>query len=97
MAGYYRAAVPPAIHDLMVTGINVPIHIGGATVMPGDVGSLARLLQSVRVQRVATGHEHVLLAVQLVSHRRARHPADIFVPHGRVSVVSTPAEELPLG
>jgi 4-hydroxy-4-methyl-2-oxoglutarate aldolase len=37
MAGYYRAAVPPAIHDLMVTGINVPIHVGGATVMPGDV------------------------------------------------------------
>jgi len=37
MAGYYRAAVPPAIHDLMVTGINVPIRIGSATVMPGDV------------------------------------------------------------
>ena len=37
MAGYYRAAVPPAIHDLMVTGINVPIRIGNATVMPGDV------------------------------------------------------------
>ena len=35
--GYYRAAVPPAIHDLMVTGINVPVHIGNATVMPGDV------------------------------------------------------------
>ena len=37
MAGYYRAAVPPAIHDLMVTGINVPVRIGSATVMPGDV------------------------------------------------------------
>ena len=37
MAGYYRVAVPSAIHDLMVTGINVPTHIGGATVMPGDV------------------------------------------------------------
>lgn len=37
MGGYYRAAVPPAIHDLMVTGINVPIRIGSATVMPGDV------------------------------------------------------------
>jgi len=35
--GYYRAAVPPAIHDLMVTGINVPVRIGNATVMPGDV------------------------------------------------------------
>ncbi len=37
MAGYYRAAVPPAIHDLMVTGINIPVRIGSATVMPGDV------------------------------------------------------------
>ena len=37
LVGYYRAAVPPAIHDLMVTGINVPIRIGNATVMPGDV------------------------------------------------------------
>ena len=37
MAGYYRAAVPPAIHDLMVTGINIPVRIGNATVMPGDV------------------------------------------------------------
>ena len=37
LVGYYRAAVPPAIHDLMVTGINVPVRIGSATVMPGDV------------------------------------------------------------
>ena len=37
MAGYFRGAVPPAIHDLMVTGINVPIRIGSTTVMPGDV------------------------------------------------------------
>jgi len=37
LVGYYRAAVPPAIHDLMVTGINVPVRIGNATVMPGDV------------------------------------------------------------
>jgi regulator of RNase E activity RraA len=37
LAGYYRAGVPPAIHDLMVTGINVPVRIGNATVMPGDV------------------------------------------------------------
>ena len=36
-AGYYRGAVPPAIHDLMVTGINIPIRIGNVTVMPGDV------------------------------------------------------------
>jgi 4-hydroxy-4-methyl-2-oxoglutarate aldolase len=37
VGGYFRAAVPAAIHDLMVTGINVPIRIGSATVMPGDV------------------------------------------------------------
>lgn len=37
MSGYYRAAVPPAIHDLMVTGINIPVRIGNATVMPGDI------------------------------------------------------------
>ncbi len=37
MPGYFRAAVPPAIHGLMVTGINVPVRIGKATVMPGDV------------------------------------------------------------
>jgi len=37
MAGYFRGAVPPAITGLMVTGINVPVRIGKATVMPGDV------------------------------------------------------------
>jgi regulator of RNase E activity RraA len=37
MAGYYKGAVPPAIAGLMVTGINVPVRIGNATVMPGDV------------------------------------------------------------
>ncbi len=37
MPGYFRAAVPPAIHGLMVTGINVPVRIGKATVLPGDV------------------------------------------------------------
>jgi len=37
MAGYFRAAVPPAIQGLMVTGINVPVRIGNATVLPGDV------------------------------------------------------------
>jgi len=37
MAGYFRAAVPPAIKGLMVTGINVPVRIGNTTVMPGDV------------------------------------------------------------
>lgn len=37
MAGYFRAAVPPAIRGLMVTGINVPVRIGKTTVLPGDV------------------------------------------------------------
>ena len=37
MGGYYRGAVPPAINNVMVTGINVPVRIGHATVLPGDV------------------------------------------------------------
>jgi len=37
MRGYYRDAVPPAINNVMVTGINVPVRIGKATVIPGDV------------------------------------------------------------
>ncbi len=37
MPGYYRHAVPPAISGLMVTGINVPVRIGKATVLPGDL------------------------------------------------------------
>ena len=37
MAGYFRGATPPAIRNLMVTGINIPVRIGSTTVMPGDV------------------------------------------------------------
>jgi regulator of RNase E activity RraA len=37
MAGYFRGATPPAINNMMVTGINVPVRIGKTTVMPGDV------------------------------------------------------------
>jgi regulator of RNase E activity RraA len=37
LAGYYRAAVPPAIHNVFVAGINIPVRIGNATVVPGDV------------------------------------------------------------
>jgi regulator of RNase E activity RraA len=37
LSGYYRGATPPAIHNVMVTGINIPVRIGNATVMPGDV------------------------------------------------------------
>ena len=37
LPGYFRGATPPAIHNVMVTGINIPVRIGTATVMPGDV------------------------------------------------------------
>ena len=37
MGGYYRKGVPEAIRNVMVTGMNVPVRIGHATVMPGDV------------------------------------------------------------
>jgi regulator of RNase E activity RraA len=37
MAGYFRGAVPEYQTGTMLTGINVPIRIGKATVMPGDV------------------------------------------------------------
>ena len=37
LAGYFRGATPPAIRNVMVSGINIPVRIGAATVMPGDV------------------------------------------------------------
>ena len=37
MAGYFRFADPTPIGNVMLTGINVPVRIGGATVMPGDL------------------------------------------------------------
>jgi 4-hydroxy-4-methyl-2-oxoglutarate aldolase len=37
MGGYFRTAVPDAIRDVMVTGINVPVRIGHVTVLPGDI------------------------------------------------------------
>jgi len=38
MGAYFRGVHPtPISQDLMITGINVPIRIGQATVMPGDV------------------------------------------------------------
>jgi regulator of RNase E activity RraA len=36
-AGYFRGSTPSSYRDVMLTGINVPIRIGAATVMPGDV------------------------------------------------------------
>jgi 4-hydroxy-4-methyl-2-oxoglutarate aldolase len=37
MAAYFRGAHPSALRDVMLTGLNIPIRIGKATVMPGDV------------------------------------------------------------
>lgn len=35
--GFYRSVDPSAIRDMEMTGINVPIRIGRATVLPGDI------------------------------------------------------------
>jgi len=37
MAVYIRGAHPTPIGNVMLTGVNVPVRIGDATVMPGDV------------------------------------------------------------
>jgi 4-hydroxy-4-methyl-2-oxoglutarate aldolase len=37
MPGYFRAADPTPIGNVMLTGINVPVRIGDVTVMPGDL------------------------------------------------------------
>jgi 4-hydroxy-4-methyl-2-oxoglutarate aldolase len=37
MPAYFRKAHPSAIADVTLTGINVPIRIGNATVLPGDM------------------------------------------------------------
>jgi 4-hydroxy-4-methyl-2-oxoglutarate aldolase len=37
MPGYIRGTDPTPIGNVMLTGINVPIRIGGVTVMPGDL------------------------------------------------------------
>jgi 4-hydroxy-4-methyl-2-oxoglutarate aldolase len=37
MAGYFRAAHPSGIGNMVLTGINIPIRIGNATVVPGDL------------------------------------------------------------
>lgn len=37
MAAYFRHVDPTPIADVMLTGINVPVRIGGATVLPGDM------------------------------------------------------------
>jgi 4-hydroxy-4-methyl-2-oxoglutarate aldolase len=37
MPTYYRKAHPTAIANVTITGINIPVRIGNATVMPGDM------------------------------------------------------------
>jgi 4-hydroxy-4-methyl-2-oxoglutarate aldolase len=37
MAAYFRSTDPTPIGNVMLTGINIPIRIGGVTVMPGDL------------------------------------------------------------
>jgi regulator of RNase E activity RraA len=37
MPAYYRNANPTGISGVMLTGINIPVRIGNATVMPGDL------------------------------------------------------------
>src|SRR5207253_9209148 len=37
MPAYYRHAHPSAIGNVMLTAVNVPVRIGGVTVMPGDL------------------------------------------------------------
>jgi len=36
-AGYFRGATPTTYREVTLTGINVPVRIGAATVLPGDV------------------------------------------------------------
>lgn len=37
MPAYYRGTHPESLRNSMITGVNVPIRVGRATVMPGDV------------------------------------------------------------
>jgi 4-hydroxy-4-methyl-2-oxoglutarate aldolase len=37
MPAYFRSVDPTPIGNVMLTGINIPVRIGGATVMPGDL------------------------------------------------------------
>ena len=37
MPAYFRSAHPSAISNVIISGINVPVRIGNATVMPGDL------------------------------------------------------------
>src|SRR5437870_8694280 len=37
MPAYFKAVDPTPIGNVMLTGINIPVRIGGVTVMPGDL------------------------------------------------------------
>ena len=37
MPAYFRSTYPTPIGNVMLTGVNIPIRIGGVTVMPGDL------------------------------------------------------------
>jgi len=37
MPAYFKAVDPTPIGEVMLTGINVPVRVGGVTVMPGDL------------------------------------------------------------
>lgn len=37
MPAYYRTSAPPWLTNGIVTGIEIPVHIGNALVMPGDI------------------------------------------------------------
>jgi 4-hydroxy-4-methyl-2-oxoglutarate aldolase len=37
LQAYFRSSQPALVSNVMVTGINIPIRIGNATVLPGDV------------------------------------------------------------
>jgi 4-hydroxy-4-methyl-2-oxoglutarate aldolase len=37
MPAYFRYAHPSAIANVMLSGVNIPVRIGGVTVMPGDM------------------------------------------------------------
>src|SRR6266567_6554252 len=37
MPAYFRSVDPTPIGNVMLTGINIPVRIGGVTVMPGDL------------------------------------------------------------
>ena len=37
MPAYFRAVHPSAINNVIISGINIPVRIGKATVMPGDL------------------------------------------------------------